>query len=184
MINGFTNVGVELYKYEHSKVYKIKSLHTDKVYIGSTIQSLKNRLCGHLVKYKRYQNGKSKNKMSSFQLFDLGDYDIELIEEYPCNNRAELLKREGYWIRNNNCVNRCIVGRTRKQYRSDNREQLSQKRKQHYNNNKELILQKKKEYFIKNKEQISQKKKQYRIKNKDIISQQRKHHYNNNKEQI
>ena len=184
MRKSFTNIGLEPYKYDNGKIYKITSPHTDKVYVGSTIRSLKERLRKHLDMYKRYQNGKSKNKMSSFQLFDLGDYEIELIEHYPCNNKRELELREGYWIRNENCINRCVAGRTNKQYCQDNKEQISQKRKEYHLKNKEQLSLKKKEYYLKNKEKIAEKSKLYCINNKEQISQRRKQCYSKNRERI
>jgi hypothetical protein len=58
-------------------------------------------------------------------MFD--DVYIELIEDYPCNSKAELLKREGEIIRQTpNCVNRCVAGRTKKEWDSDNREHVQE----------------------------------------------------------
>jgi hypothetical protein len=42
-----------------------------------------------------------------FEKYD--DVRIELIEEYPCKNKMQLNKREGYYIRNNDCVNKCYT---------------------------------------------------------------------------
>jgi hypothetical protein len=59
------------------------------------------------------------------------DVRIELIEEYPCDNKIQLNKKEGEHIRNNTCLNRCIPGRTKKErekkYRENNKEHLNKK---------------------------------------------------------
>ena len=75
-------------KYQNGKIYVIRSPSTDKIYIGSTIEKyLSNRFGGHNRDYKCFSNGK-RNKVSSFELIKLGDSYIELIEAYPCNNKA------------------------------------------------------------------------------------------------
>ena len=49
---------------------------------------------------------------------------IELIEEHPCENGEQLRKREGYYIREIGTLNKTIEGRTRKEYREENRERI------------------------------------------------------------
>jgi hypothetical protein len=87
-------------KYQNSKIYKIVSDKTDKIYIGSTTEKyLSNRLAGHVTCYKRYKEGKSKAYVSSFKLLELESYEIILIEVFPCNSRAELCAREYFYIK-------------------------------------------------------------------------------------
>jgi hypothetical protein len=44
-------------KYENAKIYKITSIHSDLIYIGSTIQKrLSSRKSGHICNYKRWIN--------------------------------------------------------------------------------------------------------------------------------
>ena len=90
-------------KYLQGKIYKLTSIHTDEIYIGSTCQRyLSNRLRCHRYDYIN----KLKNNISSGNLFKLGDVKIELIENYPCNSREELCMREQYWLNTlPNCVN-------------------------------------------------------------------------------
>ena len=102
--------------YQQAKIYSIFSPHTDKVYIGSTTRPLSCRFKGHKNEYISYVNGTRDTASSSFELFNLGDCDINLIEEYPCENITELRKREGEIIKKYNCVNRRKEGRTREDY--------------------------------------------------------------------
>ena len=81
--------------YQQAKIYSIFSPHTDKVYIGSTTRPLSCRFKGHKNEYISYMNGTRDTASSSFELFNLGDCDISLIEEYPCEDITELRKREG-----------------------------------------------------------------------------------------
>ena len=92
--------------YQLGKIYKIECNVTEKVYIGSTCEPiLARRLAGHITDYKRYLNGKF-NYISSFDVLQNGNYDIVLIESYPCNSKDELHARERYYTNNINCVNK------------------------------------------------------------------------------
>ena len=95
-------------------IYKIVSQNTNKIYIGSTTETLQKRLLRHKHNYTAFQKGKYHN-MSSFELIKLGYVSIELIEEIESNSKVELLKREGYYIKKYRdiCVNRCVAGQTR-----------------------------------------------------------------------
>jgi hypothetical protein len=135
--------------YANSKIYKIWSISTDEIYIGSTTQTLSKRIGGHRTKYKSYQNGKYRY-ITSFKILEYGDAKIELIEKFECKCKDELTAREGYYIRKMECVNKVIPGRTQKQYYLDNKEQLKQYYKQYH-----------KQYRLDNKEQLKQYHKQY-----------------------
>ena len=105
-------------KYQQSKIYVIRSYQTDKIYIGSTIQSLTTRFSGHKS---------SRNKTTSKDIMVFNDAYIELLEQYPCDSAAELFRKEGEYILLNkeNAVNKCIAGRTPKEYIIDNAEKIS-----------------------------------------------------------
>ena len=94
-------------KYLKGKVYTIKSKNSNDVYIGSTCQTLSQRMSKH-------KSGKYKCK--STIVFDSGDAYIELIENYPCKSEEELRCRERFYIENTTCVNKEIPGRTKKEY--------------------------------------------------------------------
>ena len=110
--------------YNNGKIYKIWSAsHPDLIYIGSTTQSLALRLGGHRRDYKKYNNGKF-SYVTSFKIIELPDHKIELIELFPCVSKMELTRREGYYIRSMDCVNRFIAGRTCAEYRIDNKNEI------------------------------------------------------------
>ena len=91
-------------KYSNGKIYKIVCNVTGMVYIGSTIKTTDQRLHRHRAAYTRYKKV-SRPYMSSFEILKQADYRIELIEEFPCDNRIELCKREIVFITEMNCVN-------------------------------------------------------------------------------
>jgi len=125
--------------YQNAKIYKLWSPSKNLVYYGSTTQTLTERLSKHLHNYKNNKN------IASELVLKCPDYKIELLEHYPCNNRQELCKKEGEYIKANECVNIHIAGRTMKEYYQDNIE----KYKQYNKNNKERIKQYYKEYHKK-----------------------------------
>jgi hypothetical protein len=141
--------------YQKGKIYRIISPSKNLVYYGSTIETLSSRLSKHIYDYKR-NNGQK----SAFVVLKCEDYKIELVEEYPCNNRQQLEKKEGEYIKANECVNICIAGRTKKEWGQDNRERLNEKGRKYKEEHKEELKQKDKIYIKtkgKEKKIISQK---------------------------
>ena len=69
--------------------------------------------------------------------------------------------REGYYIKNNDCVNKNIAGRTIKEWYEDNKEKLLKQQKQYYVDNKEKIQQNSIRYYNDNKEKINKQHRQY-----------------------
>lgn len=148
--------------YSQGKIYKLTA--GDLTYYGSTSKLLNDRISQH--KY----DAKNNKNMSSQKLFESGsEVIIELIEDYPCKSKEELEKREGFYIRNFECVNEKIAGRTDKQWREDNKEIIFNKKKQYREDNREVILEKKKQYCKANKEAKAVYDNQYRKANKDRI---------------
>ena len=130
-------------RYKNGKIYKLVCDATPIVYYGSTTDSLSMRLRLHKI-----QNCSSK------ELFDAGNVSIELIEEYPCNNKHELLARERIYIEfmsknftHTIICNKKIPNRTSKEYRQDNREHRNEYSKKYNQDNKESINIKKREKF-------------------------------------
>ena len=143
--------------YQLGKIYSIRSYQTDEIYIGSTVNTLSRRMTGHRCDYKT-----GRNRTSS-EIIKYGDSYIELIELYPCNSKEELEREEGKYIRSMECINKCIPGRTRKEYDKDNKDKISIQTKHHYQKNKEKIQQYQKQHYQDNADKI----KEYRIDNKD-----------------
>ena len=131
--------------YKQGKIYCLRSHQTDDIYIGSTCQTLSKRKVNHRVDYKRWKNGKCCY-YTSFQLIKYDDCYIELLEECPCDNKNQLEQREGQLIREMDCVNKHIAGRSKKEYYEENKEQIKENRKKHYEEHKEEIAEYNKKY--------------------------------------
>jgi len=155
--------------YLNGKIYGIYSHQTEQIYIGATTQSLCKRKAKHMSKYNEWLNG-SKYYTTSFEILKFGDAYIELIENYSCNSREELDKKEGEHIRKfiNICVNKCIPA-NKKQWFIDNKDKLKEKKKIYRLDNKEEIKIKDSEKYQKNKEKIKEQTKIRYNKNNDVL---------------
>ena len=154
--------------YQNSKIYKLWCPQgtEEEVYFGSTTLDLSKRKTQHKT---------SSRKCSSSILFEkYDDVRIELVEKCPCNDKQELIKYEGYYIRNFPCLNKKIPDRTRQEYNKEYSDNNKERRKEYCKNNKDKIAEKWKEYYEKNKEQIAERKKEYVKKNKEQIAERKK----------
>ena len=156
--------------YQKGKIYSIRSHQTEEIYIGSTTQTLFARLASHKRDYKRYKKDKEKCFISSFHILQFDDAYIELYENCPCNCKEELTKREGEIIRELNCVNKKIEGRTLKEYYIDNKDKILK----YYIDNKDKIQKREREYRQRNKDKIQKREREYRQRNKDKIAERKK----------
>lgn len=163
--------------YSKAKIYRIISNETDKVYIGSTCDYLSSRLGKHKYSYKKGRCSTSK------ELLKYADCEIELIEEFPCTTKRELLDREGYHIRiTPNCVNARIAGRAGKQWREDNKETIARKTKAYAQKNALNIAKYQKKYAEDHKEHLKEYHRKYHLKNKEKYNQKGKDNYQANKQ--
>jgi len=148
-------------KYENGKIYRLSCLDTGKYYIGSTIRTIEERLYKHKHSYKYYLNGKY-HYVSSFDVLENNNYVIELVKNYPCDNKRELEKQEDIYI---------------KKYMND--ELCVNKQRAYLTNEerKENMKEYKKEYNKKNQDKIRERRKKNDKKNQDKIRERRKQRY-------
>jgi hypothetical protein len=158
-------------RYKNAKIFKIVDNTNDDIFIGSTcIPMLSKRLARYRECYKRYLNGNYKYN-TPFKIFKNNDYDIVLIEEYPCKTKDQLTARLRHHVEMTDCINKYIPGRTDKEYNEDNKEKRREYGKQYRETNKEKIAARMKQYNQDNKDEIMARKKQYnkeqQMKNKE-----------------
>jgi len=174
--------------YNNGKIYKIESHLHEEVYIGSTTkQYLSQRMTAHRNKYYRWKENKY-HMITSFLLFDrcgVENCHIVLLELCPCISKDELQAREAHHIRTTKCVNKCIPGRTPKEYRIDNTDKIKEQRQKYktekkvekqlfYEANKEQIEERKQKCFELKKQFRREKSKQYRETHIDKIKSDQK----------
>lgn len=140
--------------YSKGQIYMIESIAYNLRYYGSTCSPLHKRLYGHKNSYKRFKEDKCRS-ITSFDVLDCSDVKIILVEAFPCANKSELTAREAWYIRNNDCVNKYIPGRTNAEWRNDNKEEIKIKGKAYRDSHKEEIKIKDKTYYQKRKKKIT-----------------------------
>lgn len=135
--------------FNKGKIYVVRSPSTEDVYIGSTTQPLSIRMGVHRGEY---------NTCRSKLIIAFGNAYIELLEDWPCDNIEQLRAREGHHHRTvQNCINKCIAGRTPVEYRKDNKYRKQETDAKYYQDNKDKKLEYNAEYYIKNKSKINEK---------------------------
>jgi hypothetical protein len=159
--------------YNNGKIYKIVCNTTGDIYIGSTTKDkVSQRLAQHVQEYKVSKKNK-RTKTTSYSIIDNGNYDIYLVELFPCNSKDELTAREGEIIKEYNlnckCINKVIEGRTKQQYRIDNKDTIKDREKKYKTDNKEKIKEQMKQYRIDNRDKIRKTYKIYKENNKETF---------------
>ena len=123
--------------YQNGKIYQIVCNVTGEIYIGSTCQpTIEKRLAKHITSFKSYKKGVG-GYTTSFRILENNNYNIYLIENFPCETKYFLNKREGEVIRemkinelvSRDVVNKLIPGRTQKEYRDVNKDILKTKKR-------------------------------------------------------
>ena len=141
---------METNKFMNGKIYKIINDDSSKCYIGSTCESLHERMLRHGQQYRFYKKH-GKGWATVFDMFDecgIENCKIELIELYPVSSRKELHIREGFHITKNPCVNNLIMGQSsyeqKHKYYMDNHEYFKERKKEWYQRTRETRLEKQK----------------------------------------
>ena len=81
--------------YLKGKIYKIINEIDDEIYVGSTCNPLSKRMYDH--------KGNINRKKETIKLYkhmdklDFDNFEIILVENYPCKSKDELNAREEYW---------------------------------------------------------------------------------------
>jgi hypothetical protein len=151
--------------YQDAKIYKLYSILPDGTninYYGATTKDLRVRLSDHIYDYKRNRSITSKH------IIEAGNYNIMLIESYPCCTKEELSTREQFYILNNDCVNKVIPLRTQAQYRNQHADIIREYNKNYRNQNADKLknyrdqhADKYKEYYKNYRDQHADRYKEY-----------------------
>ena len=128
-------------------IYIIQSPNTDKVYIGSTFQTLEIRFRNH--KY-------DSNQTNSYLVIDEGDSFIELLEEIKVIDKRELEFYEQQYLE----LYRDIAVNEQNAFGVDKEKIIisnAKSCKKYYEKNPEKVREKYKKYYEKNREKFQEK---------------------------
>lgn len=123
---------------DYGKIYEIVCNISGERYIGSTnIKDIRQRISKH-----KYQ------KCSSKQILDRNDYKVNILENYVCDTRKELLQKEQCYIDNTENINKqdavCKLtpSEKTKEWQKNNPKKNKVHRKNYYERNKNKINEK------------------------------------------
>ncbi len=147
-------------KYQNTIIYGIQCMTTGEMYVGSTVQTLKERIVEHIQLH-----------CSAWQILERGNYKAYEIQRLPCNTKREVLTLEGGWQRaykasfGDFLVNERIEG----VFFKDNPEAKMKYNKQYSEEHKDEKQAYNKQYSEEHKEERQAYDKQYREEHKEEI---------------
>lgn len=179
--------------YTNSIIYKLccKDTSITDIYVGSTTNKTKRK-----QKHKFNCNNETCREYNYYVYQFIREnggwenWQIIVIENYPCQNRTELETRERYWLDELKAtlnkqvptrtqqewygVNRDRIKIYKKEWREANRDKISEKQKEYYTVNRDIILENVKQYSKENHDKILKFQKEYREANRDKINEKQK----------
>ena len=154
--------------YSEGKIYKIHCNLTGEDYYGSTTYTLQVRINCHKSTSKKPLKQQCKSK----QIIDRGDFQIELVENYPCETKRELQVRERYYIDNFPNINHVVPTRTQQEYKEHHKEKYKEYNSKYEKEHRQELNDIRKEKYKTNED--------YRQKGIERVSQ----YYQENKEKV
>ncbi len=164
--------------YQNSKIYIIRNNDNNLIYVGATTELY---LCKRFEKHKSQKCSISNYINNPQNNTDWNEWYIELYENYPCNDKNELNKKEGEIQRlfqsdnNYSLINKKITNKSRqennKEYRERYKYKIKEQKKQYRIDNTEKLKEQQKQYYIDNAEKLKEQKKQYRIDNAEKLKE-------------
>jgi hypothetical protein len=186
--------------YAKTKIYYIPV--GDKRYYGHTTQKLCGRKGGHVRNFKSEKKSLIYKALREANL-DWKDVQLVLVEDFPCKNVEQARARERHWIEKYGTLNKNLPGRSKSEYREDNKQDISDYNKDYYANHRDEMLERHRLWENENKEYRQEYKKgadkkyrdehveelklkslDYYQENRDDIKAKVKKRYNDNREAI
>lgn len=126
--------------YSNSVIYKIycKDENVKDIYIGETTDFTRRKYKHKVDCNKEYHKYKTST-LTLYQAINSNggwcNWNIEVIEKFPCENKQQLLDRETFWIIELDAKLNDKVRKTTKEYK-----------KEWYNEHRDVVRKKQKEY--------------------------------------
>ena len=160
--------------YSNAKIYCIRNRASNDsiVYVGSTTRPISERMAAHRKTIKEKPNIKIYKCMAEV---GVEHFHAELLCNFPCSNKEELLAEEGRHIRLHNTIdnglNTNVAGRSQKEHYVENKVRLCEEKRQNYESNAEILRQKDREWYAANKEKAAVQNKEYRLRNAEHLKE-------------
>ena len=172
--------------YENGKVYVVRNTTNSKLYVGSTVRTLAQRMAEHRIQAK---NGLIFPFYSAMREIGIEKFYIELLADYKCDRKEQLNKEEGRHMRELNALvpngyNQILAGRSMIEWNAENAEAIKAKRKEFNIVHKEKRDAFSRAYHKDNIEAIHERHKQYQIDNAEAIKTRNKQRRDANAEKV
>jgi group I intron endonuclease len=131
--------------YSKGKIYKITNDFNDDVYIGSTCDTLVKRFSHHKT-CMNSERDKSRRIYKLMNEIGFERFRIQLIEEYPCDDKYQLTQKESEYIRTIGTLNVKINDRKPKEWEQDNKEKRYTQRVEWRKNNPDKVKEQKQKW--------------------------------------
>lgn len=168
-------------RYKNGKIYKLVNNVDDEFYVGSTCLPLAKRI------YNHKNEARHTPRPVHMHMNDIGwdNVSIVLVEEYECNNKMELERRERYWIETlKPSLNKVVPTRTTKEWCAENRDRLREAKEKWRDNNRDKVNEMNRKSYAKNVEQQRARKAKYVAENKDKERERHAKYYSENIDKI
>jgi hypothetical protein len=142
------------------RIYKIIHNQSNIIYVGSTFNTLRDRIYAHKNSYKQWlkDNTSEVSIFPYFKEYGFFQFTIILIQEYLVVDRDHLKSKEQLWI---NKLRKNVINRNNPFYIK----KFAQKEQN-------------KQFYAKNKLELAKKNKQYRIDNKETLNARENEKFN------
>lgn len=130
---------------DKAKIYCIRNVIDDDVYVGHTYKTLQNRFSKHCrnVMANNYSRMKLYMKMEEL---GVENFYIELLEEVESDDSKEVFEAEGKHIKTIGTLNERVAGRSKKQLANERKEQNKAMKEEQKKANFEETKQKRADY--------------------------------------
>jgi len=169
-------------RYSNAKIYRLVNSVDSEEYVGSTCGKLSKRKSDHKTDAKRKP---SRRVYQHLNEVGWDNVDIVLVEEYPCENKNQLERRERHWIETlKPSLNMYVPTRTLQEYNADNASKFSEIKAKYYADNAENIRERVAKYYAENATKVREYQKKYNTENADKVRERQAKYREANREVI
>ena len=173
-------------RYANGKIYRLVNSVDNEEYVGST--------CGKLSKRKSEHKGLAKIQTTRRVYQHLNEVgwesvEIVLIEEYPCQNKMELERRERYWIEEMKpSLNKNVPTRTAKEFQTkyyiDNADKICEAKAKYYAENQDKMRERRAKYYAENSDKERERIAKWQTENAEKVREHQAKWYDENAEKV
>lgn len=146
-------------RYKNGKIYRLVNNVDEEFYVGSTCGRLAKRKSDHKTKARK---DTARRVYEHLNKVGWGNVDIVLVEEYACENKNQLERRERHWIETlKPSLNRAVPTRTNKEWKTENADKVRESGAKYRAENADKELERHTKYRAENAEKVRESRAKY-----------------------